>query len=114
MNLHDLSIRAIVILVAAGLLSACGSIIPREESYDPPLPEQQVYEPPSSGSIYRAGTDVRLFEDLKAGRVGDILTVRLTENTNASKNSQTSTSKSTDATLANPTIFGRPTTFDGV
>lgn len=108
------SIRHLFVIAAIVMLSACGSIIPREESYDPPVPQAQVYQPPSAGSIYRAGTDVRLFEDLKAGRVGDILTVRLTENTNASKNSQTSTSKSTDATLANPTVFGRPTTFDGV
>jgi flagellar L-ring protein precursor FlgH len=45
--------------------------------------------------------------------VGDILTVRLVENTNASKNSATSTSKTTEAALQNPTIFGIPTTRDG-
>jgi flagellar L-ring protein precursor FlgH len=56
---------------------------------------------------------LRLFEDLKANRVGDILTVRLVERTNASKNSATSTSKTTEATLANPTVFGRPLTKDG-
>jgi len=54
-----------------------------------------------------------LFEDRKATRVGDILTVRLRERTNASKNSQTSTSKATETTLANPTVFGRPITKGG-
>ena len=57
---------------------------------------------------------MRLFEDLKAGRVGDILTVRLTERTNASKNSQTQTTKTSAATLNNPTVFGRPITHDGI
>ena len=83
------------------------------ESFEPPTPVQQVYERPTGGAIYQSGTEVRLFEDLRAGRVGDILTVRLTEQTNASKNSSTSTSKSTDTTLTNPTVFGRPITSGG-
>lgn len=103
---------ALCVLIAS--LSGCSTLIPTEESFAPPRPEQPVYEPPSSGSIYRAGTDVRLFEDLKAGRVGDILTVRLVESTNASKNSATSTSKTTEAALQNPTMFGIPTTRDGI
>ncbi len=91
----------------AVLLSACGSNRFAGESFAPPDPVQQVYEPPSAGSIYRAGTDVRLYEDLKAGRIGDILTVLLVESTNASKSSQTSTSKSTAVDLTNPVVFGR-------
>lgn len=105
--------KASVALVAF-VLGACGAIPEPVESFEPPTPVQEVYERPSSGSIYQAGTEVRLFEDLKAGRVGDILTVRLTEQTAASKNSSTSTSKSTDTTLANPTVFGRPLTHDGI
>lgn len=104
--------RAITVL-AAVLLTACASVPEPVESFDPPTPMEQAYERPSSGAIYQAGTDVRLYEDLRAGRVGDILTVRLSEQTNASKNSSTSTSKSTDATLANPTVLGRPVTLGG-
>lgn len=78
------------------------------------MPVQQVYSPPADGTIFRSGTEVRLFEDLKAGRVGDILTVRLVERTNASKSSQTQTAKTTSATLANPEVFGRPLTRDGI
>ncbi len=105
--------RSLLLLVIA-MLGACASR-PKilGESYDPPYPVEPVYEQPTSGSIYRSGTDVRLFEDLKANRVGDILTVRLVEQTNASKNSATSTSKSTAATLANPTVFGQVLTKDG-
>ena len=102
-----------LVFVAMSAGAGCGALPTAEESYAPPPPQQPVYEPPTSGSIYRSGTDVRLFEDLKANRVGDILTVRLVENTNASKNSATSTSKTTEASLQNPTILGIPVTRDG-
>jgi flagellar L-ring protein precursor FlgH len=106
--------KSLVLITAVLLLnSGCATVNPFDESYEPPYPSQPDFSPPSSGSIYNDGTDVRLFEDRKATRVGDILTVRLRERTNASKNSQTSTSKATEATLANPTVFGRPITKDG-
>ncbi|MDX1500239.1 MAG: flagellar basal body L-ring protein FlgH [Woeseiaceae bacterium] len=95
------------------LVTGCSTLGGNEPSYAPVPPGTQVYEPATAGAIYRANTDLRLFEDLKASRVGDILTVRLVERTNASKNSATSTSKSTETSLANPTVFGRPTTKDG-
>ena len=103
------------IMLVATLLLAGGCAMNSVDdavSYTPP-PVQQVYTPAEDGTIFSSGTEVRLFEDLKAGRVGDILTVKLVEQTNASKNSQTSTAKTTSATLANPEIFGRPITKDG-
>jgi flagellar L-ring protein precursor FlgH len=54
-----------------------------------------------------------LFENAVARRVGDTLTVRLNERTNASKSSSTSTSKSTNVDLPGPTIAGRPVTVNG-
>jgi flagellar L-ring protein precursor FlgH len=105
----NLMLAAIIALSGAG----CSSIKVFEESYEPPMPAEPAYTPPTSGSIYNNGTDVRLFEDRKANRVGDILTVRLKEQTNASKNSATSTAKTTEASLGNPTVFGRPLTKDG-
>ena len=116
MTLYDILIRTARFAGAAALLavSACSAVPEPMETFEPPTPVQQVYERQTGGAIYQAGTEMRLFEDLRAGRVGDILTVRLLERTNASKNSSTSTSKATEATLANPTVFGRPITLDGV
>lgn len=104
-----------ILLLAAGLMLLQGCAMQRVDDgvMQPPVPVNQVYSPPEDGTIFRTGTEVRLFEDLKAGRVGDILTIRLVEKTNASKNSQTQTAKTTTATLANPEIFGRPITMDG-
>ena len=64
------------LIVAILILYGCGSSALLGETYAPPTPVQHDYEPPTNGSIYREGTEVKLFEDLKAGRIGDILTVR--------------------------------------
>ncbi len=104
----------ICLLAGVALFMTGCSVLPKkEESYTPPEPE--VIEPAakSSGAIYQAGMEVRLFEDLKAGRVGDILTVRLVEQTTASKNSATSVAKATEVNLTNPTVFGQTLTKQG-
>ncbi|MGI9272105.1 MAG: flagellar basal body L-ring protein FlgH [Woeseiaceae bacterium] len=106
-------ISIVLMGVFVNAISGCGYLPKPKETFDPPAPISVTHAPPTDGAIYRANTDVRLFEDLKASRVGDILTVRLDEQTNASKASQTSTSKSTEATLANPTVLGRPLTHKG-
>lgn len=106
-------IRTTATVLACGLLAACAGQPADDMPPLDPVPIQPVYEASTSGAIFRAGTEVRLYEDLRAGRVGDILTIRLVERTDASKNSQTQTAKTTAATLANPTVFGRPITRNG-
>ncbi len=78
-----------------------------------PLPVPVMTEP-SDGAIFRANAGIALFEDLKAGRVGDILTIRLNERTNATKNASTTVGKSTSVDAANATVLGYPVTRDGV
>jgi len=75
----------------------------------------EVLPPPAAanGAIYQAGYDIPLFENPVARRVGDVLTIRLVENTNATKSSRTSTAKATAVTLPSPTIGGRPVTLSG-
>ena len=104
----------LLIFVTLGLASGCITIKQVDESYEPPRPLEPVYGAPTAGAIYNDGADVRLFEDRKAGRVGDILTVRLQEQTNASKNSATSTSKATEVELANPVVGGTSITSNGI
>ena len=55
-----------------------------------------------------------LFADLKARRVGDVLTIVLNEATAASKNAATTTSKTSAVTDTGPTIFGKSITTKGV
>ena len=47
-----------------------------------------------------------LFEDVKASRVGDIVSVLLAERTNASKSNDASVTKSNEATIGNPLLGG--------
>ena len=69
--------------------------------------------PIETGSIYRSGFEVALFEDTKARNIGDILTVYLQENTNATKRASTNTKKETELGLPTPTIMGKGVTNNG-
>jgi flagellar L-ring protein FlgH len=68
----------------------------------------------TDGAIYQAGQEMSLFADLKARRVGDVLTIVLNENTNASKSATTKTTKTSAVADTGPTIFGRSITHNGV
>jgi len=104
----------LLLLLVLSLLSGCSSLPQRDDgNWAATLPPPPVPADQSNGSIYQAGRDVALFEDVKARRVGDLLTVRLVEQTDASKTSNTSTTKTTDVEIANPTLFGRPVTKNG-
>jgi flagellar L-ring protein precursor FlgH len=85
--------------------------------YEPLVSRPPVVEraPPvrTDGAIYDAHWDVRLFEDLKARRIGDLLTIELEESTSASKSAKTSTKKTQETEIAPPTVLGRPVTVHG-
>jgi len=58
------------------------------------------------GSIYSNRHALSLYGDIKARRVGDIITIVLEEQTTATKSTSTSTIKSNDVSVTNPTILG--------
>ena len=62
--------------------------------------------PNSTGGIYQAGYDVRLFDDPTARRIGDVLTVTLNEQTNSSQRNQNKDEKKDSASISLPAIFG--------
>ena len=107
--------RPIIAAVFASVALAGCSIIPRPE---PPQWNIQMPEIPlpsaQSGSLYREGVSLVLFDDRKASRVGDLLTVLLVESIDASKSSSTSTQKESNVTATTPTLLGRPITSGGV
>jgi flagellar L-ring protein precursor FlgH len=104
----------IALLFAAVCASACTSLSSRQAARAPTPEQLAVASPPrSAGAIYQAGRDIAFFEDTKAHRAGDLITIRLQETTSASKSSTTSTKKDTSLTNAGPTILGRPVTVNG-
>jgi len=101
------------VLATLVVLGGCASTSPRQqENYRPTLPPAYTYAEPENGSIYQASQDVRLFEDVKARRVGDVITVVLRESTSASKSAKTSADKDQSTEIASPTFFGATPTFN--
>ncbi len=83
----------ILLLIPLFLVAACTPRVVKEPvpiTMPPPDLAQHTY---AEGSIYSQAHAVSLFEDLRARRVGDLLTVVLSERTDASKSATTSTSK---------------------
>ena len=101
------------LLAIAGLCAGCAGLGRSDGPWEPSMPDSPPPQAAANGAIYQAGYDIPLFENAVARRVGDVLTVRLVENTNASKSSKTSTAKATAVTLPGPTIGGRPVTVNG-
>jgi flagellar L-ring protein precursor FlgH len=107
-------IRFLTLLLCCSV-SACGSLPSKPPKPDPVV--ARVLPPPTprtDGAIYQQGQQIELFADLKARRVGDVLTIRLTESTNASKNAATKTAKTTAVNNTGPTVLGRTITAGGV
>ena len=106
-----------VIAVALPILGASGCAAQKPYERDPQYaPVRPMSSPPSlanDGSIYQPGFAMSLFAGGNARQVGDILTVVLTENTNASKSASTKTKKDSSVDMADPTIFGQQATFRG-
>ncbi|HJY39797.1 MAG TPA: flagellar basal body L-ring protein FlgH [Steroidobacteraceae bacterium] len=107
------TVGRLVTVSSFAVLTGC-VLRPPEPDYSATWPEPAPTAAQANGAIYQAGHDVALFENSVARRVGDTLTIRLNERTNASKSSTTSTSKSTNIDLPGPTIAGRPVTANGV
>jgi flagellar L-ring protein FlgH len=107
--------KRLLAVLLCGALAACGLLPPMHHKPDPVVP--RVLPPPTprtEGAIYQSGQQIELFADLKARRVGDVLTIRLTEATNASKSAVTKTTKTTGVNNTGPTVLGRTITTGGV
>ncbi|MGD8588172.1 MAG: flagellar basal body L-ring protein FlgH, partial [Chromatiales bacterium] len=95
------------------LTSGCQTSGPvRDLSYAPIRPVAVPPAPVGNGAIYQAGHEVSWFEDIRARRVGDLLTVTLVENTAANKSAKSSAAKDNSIDIANPTILGSYPQFD--
>ena len=65
-----------------------------------------------TGGIYQVGMGDVFFGDQKASKVGDILTINLNETTTSTKANAATVSKSSSATIENPTILGTELNVD--
>ena len=100
--------------ICLALLNGCSSMqVLSDPDYAPVTPILPPLPTETDGSIYHASTNRFLFEDIKARRIGDTITVILQESTDASKSAKTSASKEVEFDVPGPTVFGRAVTKDG-
>ena len=94
----------------AGLLLSSGCVAPTAKPddpyYAPVLPRTPLPAAQNNGSIYQAGFENGLYDDRKAFRVGDIITITLNERTQASKNANSNIQKDSSANLGVTSLFG--------
>lgn len=104
--------KAIVLMILWALLYGCAlPEAPGDPNFAPVFPEVRRELTPDMGSIYSPNDHatrqtISLYEDIKARRVGDVITVVLSERTNAQKKAENKYEKKSDATITpEPTIF---------
>jgi flagellar L-ring protein precursor FlgH len=99
------------LVMLASQLIGCASLLnpppSRDPAYAPARPEDMILPRANLGSIYQPGADLRLFEDVKARRVGDVLTVRLVETTDARKTADTSANRTAVTSVKAPMLMGQ-------
>ncbi len=98
------------------LLNACSATMGDVQPYANLAPinaPQPVIGEPNAGGIYREGGSLNLFGDKKARNVGDLVTIQLTERTNAQTNASTAVNKSSDTNVSANSLFGGPVTVGG-
>jgi flagellar L-ring protein FlgH len=107
------SLSALVAAIILAVLPGCSAGPHPDENYAASLPEEVPVEVAANGAIFHTGHDVPLFRNTVAHRVGDVLTITLQEQTNASKSATTTTKKTTTEAMAAPTLLGAPLTIHG-
>lgn len=101
--------RGLLVFISVLLLQACTigpEPIPDDPLYAPVMPASAEIPQPNRGGIYRPGFSVSLFEDRRASRVGDIISVILSESTQASKTADTEITKENAITIDPGTVLG--------
>jgi flagellar L-ring protein precursor FlgH len=101
--------RGLSMLLLALLLPACSMVTgpkPNDPAYAPVIPLTTEIPQPNRGGIYRPGYSVSLFEDRRATRVGDIISVILSERTQSSKTADTEIKKENTIGIDAGTVLG--------
>ncbi len=102
--------RYVVLALVSMTLVGCAG---RTSDFVPPSPDDADFAPPeinydvarvSKGSLYTGNAAMTLFQDRRAYRVGDILTVLLNEKTESDKSATTKYGKNSNASLNVPTL----------
>jgi flagellar L-ring protein precursor FlgH len=102
--------RVRLFLGAAAVVLTAGCItqdpVRQEPVYRPAYPDLGRAVPIDEASLFQTGQAQYLFNDRRASGVGDIITVRLEEETSSRKSAETNYNKSSEQSVGEPTLFG--------
>lgn len=104
-------VRSVLLAGGVVVFSGCASQPPMvsDPSFAAVLePEPRILEPKRNGAIFNPDMHGGLFGDQKAFQVGDVLTVKLQEKTDASKSAKATSTKGDNADMAVSSLFGLP------
>jgi flagellar L-ring protein precursor FlgH len=99
---------SIVSLCGIAMLAGCvaPAARPNDPYYAPVLPRTPMSAAANNGAIYQAGFEQNLYGDRKAFRVGDIITITLSERMAASKAASSALSKDSSNSIGLTSLFG--------
>jgi flagellar L-ring protein FlgH len=101
--------KAIALLSVVFVLHGCTitpNAKPGDPAYAPVSAPSMIAPPPNDGGIYRNGSGLSLFEDKRARRVGDVITIVLSESTTSSKKADTAIKKDDSISIDAGVVVG--------
>jgi flagellar L-ring protein FlgH len=109
--------RTLSAVLVSMMIMSCTSVRGPERGdsplYVPKVPNPAAYnQPPATGSLFNPQAANYLYSDKLATQVGDLITIRLREQTNATKKADTEIKKDNTTEIANPTILGKAMAFN--
>lgn len=103
-------ISRLVLVGALAVLSGCASTerkaLPNDPEFAPIMPEEQAENIVPTGSLFQTNYVNNIYSDAKAHRIGDIISVVLSERTQAQKSATNELTKDNTLTLNPITGFG--------
>jgi len=112
MKMNGLKLKISQLLFASFCLSISGcttvyhNASMGDPNWAPAMPQVTDNSQSNPGAIYNPGSAQMLFQDKKAHRIGDLITIVLTESTNASKNADTELGKDSNMSLSQVNLLG--------
>ena len=107
---------SLIIVVTSGCSNTLelSKVLPDDPDFAPILPEEEEQLIVPTGSLFKANYINNIYSDSKAHRIGDIISVILSENTQAKKNSKTELKKENEFELGAVTgLGGQAVTLNG-
>jgi flagellar L-ring protein precursor FlgH len=106
--MKNLLLRLLPLMFCLLGLTGCISYFEDDKhiEYPPSYPQEVAIPPKQNGTIYQSGYDISLYQDRIAYHVGDILTIRLEEQTLGAKRTNTRTKKKASNAFVVNDAFG--------